>query len=146
MTMIDEETVIDFYLDLIEKDEVKFLEGKAEKKERIGEKLIELKDERELHDRIEAARVLWKLLFESSMEYIDRDKRGYDDLFDYFDEFVEFEELIFASDAFYRDHTLHSLWVYLLGEYIFRKEEFRPLFVEYQAHWEYISKIGELLR
>lgn len=58
------------------------------------------------------------------MSYIDSDKRGYDALFSYFDEYVNFEELIFASDSFYRNHTLHCLWVYFLGEYITRHEEF----------------------
>jgi hypothetical protein len=58
------------------------------------------------------------------MSYIDPDKRGYDRLFKYFDEYVNFEELIFASDSFYRDHTLHSLWVYFLGEYIAKDESF----------------------
>ena len=41
---------------------------------------------------------------------------------------MEFEELIFASDSFYRDHTLHCLWVFFLGEYIRRHEEFAPIF------------------
>lgn len=36
--------------------------------------------------------------------------------------------MIFASDSFYRDHTLHCIWVYFLGEYIRRKEAFKPLF------------------
>ncbi|MHA1211837.1 MAG: hypothetical protein ACTSSH_05180, partial [Candidatus Heimdallarchaeota archaeon] len=45
------------------------------------------------------------------------------ELFKYFKEFVEFEELIFASDSFYRDHTLHCLWVYFLGEYLFNNDK-----------------------
>jgi hypothetical protein len=61
------------------------------------------------------------------MGYIDPDKRGYDNLFSYFDRYVNFEELIFASDSFYRDHTLHCLWVYFLGEYILRHDEFSGL-------------------
>ena len=32
------------------------------------------------------------------------------------------EELIFASDSFYRDHTLHCIWVYFLGEYLKRRK------------------------
>ncbi len=43
---------------------------------------------------------MWKVLFEAEMEYIDPNKQRYDDLFKYFDEFVKFEELIFASDSF----------------------------------------------
>lgn len=36
--------------------------------------------------------------------------------------------MIFASDSFYRDHTLHSLWVYFLGEYIYNNPDFSFLF------------------
>lgn len=62
------------------------------------------------------------------MSYIDKDRRGYDVLFKFFDNYVDFEELIFASDSFYRDHTLHCLWVYFLGEYLYRKDEYNDLF------------------
>lgn len=53
-------------------------------------------------------------------------------MFDFFDRFVEFEELIFASDSFYRDHTLHSLWVYFLGEFLFNHPEFKSIFADFQ--------------
>ena len=81
------------------------------------------------------AKDTWKLLFEASMSYIDPDKRGYDKLFAYFDEYVNFEELIFASDSFYRDHTLHSLWVYFLGEYIIKHEEFKGFLSEMHSFY-----------
>ncbi len=129
---------------MIEKDSIDFLEEKN--KDDIKEKIIELRDEDELHEQIEAARDLWKSLFEASMVFIDPNKQGYDDLFDYFDEFVEFEELIFASDDFYRDHTLHSLWVYFLGEYIFRKEKFQPLFKQYQSERRYLKKLSDIFK
>lgn len=44
-----------------------------------------------MHNRIEIAKNLWKLLFEAAMSYIDPDKRGYDDTFAYFHEYVNFE-------------------------------------------------------
>lgn len=82
-----------------------------------------------MHNRIEIAKNIWKLLFEGAMSYIDPDKRGYDDIFAYFDEYVNFEELIFASDSFYRDHTLHCIWVYFLGEYIKKNDDYKDVLI-----------------
>ena len=112
----------------MEKDKIQFLVGKPEAKKCIVEGIEELKKSEDLHSKILSAKKLWKILFEVSMSYIDPDKKGYDVLFEYFDDFVEFEELIFASDKFYRDHTLHSLWVYFLGEYLYNNKEFKILF------------------
>ena len=119
---------MDYYLKLMEKDKIQFLVGKPEAKKCIVEGIEELKKSEDLHSKILSAKKLWKILFEVSMSYIDPDKKGYDVLFEYFDDFVEFEELIFASDKFYRDHTLHSLWVYFLGEYLYNNKEFKIYF------------------
>jgi hypothetical protein len=112
----------------MKKDKIQFLKGKPEIKKCIKEGISELQKSEDLHSKILSAKKLWKILFEASMGYIDPDKKGYDELFEYFDDFVEFEELIFASDKFYRDHTLHSLWVYFLGEYLFHQKEYKTLF------------------
>lgn len=125
---IDEKTVMRFYLDCMEKDEIIFLKGKTELKEDIKKALEKLIDESKMNNKIQIAIGLWKKLFEAAMSYLSPNKRGYDKIFKYFDSYVEFEELIFASDSFYRDHTLHCLWVYLLGEYLYRKPEFSELY------------------
>ncbi len=124
MNYIDENVVLDFYLEEMKKGNVHFLNNRGNYLPRMEDKIVALKNVESNHDRIVVAKEIWKLLFESAMSYIDPDKRGYDKLFAYFDEYVNFEELIFASDSFYRDHTLHCLWVYFLGEYVFRKKEF----------------------
>ncbi|MGH4123268.1 MAG: hypothetical protein ACREV6_10125 [Clostridium sp.] len=128
MDYINENVVLCFYLEQIEKNNIVFLDGREEFKERIKENIVKLRDAEDMHDKIQTAKNLWKSLFTASMSYIDSDMRGYDKLFTYFDEYVNFEELIFASDSFYRDHTLHCLWVYFLGEYLTKNEEFSPLF------------------
>jgi len=46
---------------------------------------------------------------------------GVKNLTDYFEKFSEFEELLYGIDEYYRDHTLHTFRVYLLGEYVFRR-------------------------
>lgn len=124
MNLLNEITVLDYYLERMKKDEIEFLKNKNNYKIQIKELILELRDEKVIHNKIEISKRLWKVLFESAMSYIDPDKRGYDKLFEYFDKYVKFEELIFASDSFYRDHTLHCLWVYFLGEYIYGCNEF----------------------
>lgn len=125
---IDEKTVMRFYLECMEKDEILFLQGKDEFKEEIRQALEKLIAESKMNNKIQIAVVLWKKLFETAMSYLSPNKKGYDKIFKYFDSYVEFEELIFASDSFYRDHTLHCLWVYFLGEYLYRKPEFAELY------------------
>lgn len=123
--MVNENIVLDFYLEQLDTDQIAYLKGRENYKGSIKKSVLELRSCENMHDKIQIAKVLWKTLFEASLTYIDPDKSGYDDLFKFFDEYVEFEELIFASDAFYRDHTIHSLWVYFLGEYLYKKPQFR---------------------
>ena len=125
---IDEKTVMRFYLERMEQDEILFLQGKDSVKEEIRQALEKLIAESKMNNKIQLATVLWKKLFEAAMSYISANKKGYDKIFKYFDSYVEFEELIFASDSFYRDHTLHCLWVYFLGEYLYNKPEFSDLY------------------
>lgn len=124
MTYINEKDMLRYYLTLMDADKIVFLKGRTFEKQEIYATILKLIDDESMHDKINTAKCLWKLLFESSMSFIDSDKGGYDQLFDYFDEYVSFEELIFASDSFYRDHTLHCLWVYFLGEYIYHEPKF----------------------
>lgn len=106
---------------------INYLENRENYKNRIAKYIVDLRDSNNINEKINNAKKLWKVLFEAAMTYIDEDKRGYDRLFKFFDEYVEFEELIFASDSFYRDHTLHCLWVYFLGEYINKEKQFSEI-------------------
>lgn len=124
MRNLNETAVLNYYLELVDKDQISFLKDREQYRDAVKQAVIELRDAEGINIRINAAKTIWKLLFEAAMSYIDPDKRGYDKLFKYFDQYVEFEELIFASDSFYRDHTLHCLWVYFLGEYIAKNEKF----------------------
>lgn len=130
MAFIDENKVLKFYLEQMGNDKINFLKGKEKFKSRIAYEINQLIEEKDMHHKIGTAKKLWKLLFEAAMSYIDPDKRGYDDIFSYFDEYVNFEELIFASDSFYRDHTLHCLWVYFLGEYLRKSDEYKDILVD----------------
>ena len=146
MTLINEKVVMDFYIQLLDKDEIKFLIDKENAKTEIKKLISLLQKSEEIHDKIQVAKDLWKILFETSMEFIDPDKQGYDELFKYFEEFVRFEELIFASDSFYRDHTLHCLWVYFLGEYLNKQPEFSFLFQNVNRHLKVSAFMNEYYR
>lgn len=131
--ILDEKVVMRYYLEQMDKDQINFLKGKESTKRNIAAALEQLIAADKINEKIQIASKLWKLLFEASMTFIDPNRQGYDRLFKFFDVYVEFEELIFASDSFYRDHTLHCLWVYFLGEYIYRNEEYSDLFIDMRA-------------
>lgn len=141
---IDEKTVMRFYLERMDKDEIIFLQGKDDIKKDIKACLEKLIDEEKMNNKIQIAVVLWKKLFESAMSYLSPNKKGYDKIFKYFDSYVEFEELIFASDSFYRDHTLHCLWVYFLGEYLHEKPEFSELYRSEREEEESYKTLKEI--
>ena len=146
MDIINEKKVLDFYLSEMDKNSIAFLRNKPWYKEDISREILKLREETEMHNKIKICKSLWKLLFEASMSFIDPDRRGYDDLFQYFDEYVNFEELIFASDSFYRDHTMHCLWVYFLGEYIIKNNEFKPFFNKYGTENAELLKFCAMLK
>jgi len=141
---IDEKTVMRFYLEQIDADQIVFLKEKDALKAQIRAFIEQLLNEDKMNNKISIACKLWKVLFEAAMTSINSDKAGYDKLFKYFDAYVEFEELIFASDSFYRDHTLHCIWVYLLGEYLKRNAEFKELFLDSENDLYLINLMDEL--
>lgn len=141
---VDEKTVMRFYLEQMDADQIVFLKEKDGQKAQIRAYIEQLLNEDKMNNKISIACKLWKVLFEAAMTSINQDKSGYDKLFKYFDAYVEFEELIFASDSFYRDHTLHCIWVYLLGEYLKRNEKFRELFQDSENDLHLINLMEEL--
>lgn len=144
MNMINEKDVMKFYLKLMNEDRIPFLVGHNYFKKEIESCITELCESESMHQKITSAKVLWKILFEASMSSIDPDKGGYDKIFEYFDEYVDFEELIFASDSFYRDHTLHCLWVYFLGEYLYYDEQYRYIFKDMDSMNKLLTDLVQL--
>ncbi len=128
MSEISEKIVIQSFQKSLETDGIEFLKGRDSEKKNLLELLDELAETDDHHQKLITGKKIWKILFEHAMSYIDPDRRGYDNLFAMLDDYVEFEELMFASDPFYRDHTLHSLWVYFLGEYLCMDPQFSKIF------------------
>ncbi len=143
--VINEKVVMQFYLEEIKNDEIAFLVDRPKYKEKIIDYINDMIHAEKMNDKIKIACGLWKILFEAAMSFIDPEKQGYDKLFSFFDEFVEFEELIFASDSFYRDHTLHCLWVYFLGEYIYKKTEYDKFLYDLKIQDQSATLLDELI-
>jgi len=141
---VDEKIVMQFYLEQMDADKIEFFRDREELKAQARAYIEQLITEEKMNNKISIAVKLWKVLFEAAMTFINPDKSGYDKLFKYFDAYVEFEELIFASDSFYRDHTLHCIWVYFLGEYLKRRDEFKELFVDIESEILPLDVIAEL--
>ena len=67
------------------------------------------------HEKTSVAKDIWKIFFRASLNDITANTRGCEQVCSYFDEFSEYENLLFAIDENHRDHVLHSVWVMLLG-------------------------------
>ncbi|UCG71052.1 MAG: hypothetical protein JSV09_08670 [Thermoplasmata archaeon] len=65
-------------------------------------------------------RDLWHELASSALNAIDAGSKGNSKLFQYLDAATNFEDTLYGLEDYYRDHTLHSLWVYFIGEHILR--------------------------
>ncbi|MGN0168729.1 MAG: hypothetical protein ACI4AB_11845 [Acetatifactor sp.] len=143
---VNEKVVMQFFIDQAEQDNIIFLQNHEKEKAEICSLVRELMQEETMNRKIQIACKLWKKLFAASMSYISPDRQGYDKIFKYYDAYVEFEELIFASDSFYRDHTLHSIWVYFLGEYLHRNEEFHQLFVDEEMQLKLINAFLDIFQ
>jgi hypothetical protein len=90
---------------------------------------IHEKDRKQIEERLEAAKWLWKLLLKRSLEDITDNLRGYPELLRYFDEYSNYENLLFALDDNHRDHVIHSVWVLLIGLYL--RETFKSLDIDF---------------
>lgn len=67
---------------------------------------------------VEAAKWLWKVFIESSLRDITDNVRGLRELCEYFDDYADYENVLFALDDNHRDHVIHSIWVMLIGFYL----------------------------
>lgn len=70
---------------------------------------------------------LWKLLIRIALRDIDEGSKGNVRIASFLDAATQFEETLYGLEPYYRDHTLHSLWVYLLGDFLLRGQ-LRPTY------------------
>jgi hypothetical protein len=72
-----------------------------------------------------AAEWLWRYLLIVSLKDITANMRGYNNLLDYYKQYVHYENVLFSLFEDHRDHVIHSIWVMLIGFYLMKK--CRPL-------------------
>ena len=101
--------------------------------------------------KIDEIHALWKGLLSDAVIYLKRkDKRefrnakeepspdkvafGVEDLYEYFEEYREFEALLYGADRFYRDHVIHVFRVWLIGNWLIER-------FDSKIHWD-IEKIS----
>lgn len=132
--------LLDAYKDLVESERISFIPRADTKILTLVNKLIEIFnsaedqletynkqnpiDKKSLSDYIpthtvhDKAAKLWENLCSYALNKIDSGAKGNSILFKFLEEATRFEDLLYGLETYYRDHTLHSLWVYLIGEYL----------------------------
>lgn len=88
--------------------------------------------------KAEAAKWLWKYLVEKSLGDITDNLRGFRELCRYFDEYADYEDLLFAIDKKHRDHVIHPIWVMLIGFYLMKHFTIlgQILYADVQGSWD----------
>jgi hypothetical protein len=132
-------TLLREYKKWVENGDVEFLKGRNEKEDVVMslEKLIDafsrakrkagsrgnISEHLKWHEVHEEGRQLWRKLASYALNNLDPNSKGNSELFKFLDAATKFEDLLYGLEKYYRDHTLHSLWVYLIGEYLLRKRK-----------------------
>ncbi|MHC4631075.1 MAG: hypothetical protein ACYS9C_07360 [Planctomycetota bacterium] len=137
MKYFSENIVLTDYYNRLDGDRIDFLKNKRRVRTKLMQLITRLKgniSRREQNKQLETAQEIWKLLMVTALANISISKsvRGFGALFDYYRHFVEFEDVLFGVDPTYRDHTMHTLWVYFLGNYILSR---RPFIRKYPIDW-----------
>jgi hypothetical protein len=133
-------SLLEKYSKWIEDNEIQFLTADSHIRNEIKKNIKDLKDDFQKAESIakekegeiseyldwakthEHGRNLWKNLASAALNNIDNESKGNSKLLDFLKAATEFEDLLYGLEKHYRDHTLHSLWVYFLGEYILREK------------------------
>lgn len=112
-------------------DRISFIARKTDLKEVLDlvselRKLVPEDDEEEENFKWQACHKqgtkLWRLLTRLALKNIDDESKGNARLSDFLKAATKFEDGLYGLEDYYRDHTLHSLWVYLLGDYLLRDQ------------------------
>ena len=127
MNKLDVVDLLTNYKGWVNKDEIEFLRNRSHQKA-MSLAIEELKEayknrngnEDWLQKVHEKGRELWRKLASYALNNIDSNSKGNSRLFEFLEAATNFEELLYGLEDYYRDHTLHSLWVYLIGEHLLR--------------------------
>jgi hypothetical protein len=133
-------SLLNMYFNLIENNEIQFLSSESHIRNEIKKNIVDLKSDFQEAEKTakekqgevseyldwakthEHGRDLWKNLASAALSGINPASKGNSKLLDFLKAATEFEDLLYGLEQHYRDHTLHSLWVYFIGEYILREQ------------------------
>ena len=127
MALLQSKKLLSHYIRRLKNNEIVFLSGNDSDRTQLYQLTIDLrdilrrtKDPDRAKKQIEKASTIWMLLMRNALKHISRTYaiRGFGELFRYYEKYVEFEDFLFGVDPTYRDHTMHALWVYLLGDFL----------------------------
>ena len=85
---------------------------KEKNKANSSKGISEILDWHQVHN---CARDLWRDLMSAAINYIDPSSKGNSELYEYLEDSSKFEDVLYGLEVYYRDHTLHSIWVFLMG-------------------------------
>jgi len=121
------------YQNLVKKGKIQFLQKNTPEQQNIlqllndlisdfseASKKGDLSTNLDWQDAHKKGRDLWQELASNALNDIDPNSKGNSELFEYLDAATKFEDLLYGLEEYYRDHTLHSLWVYFIGEHLIR--------------------------
>lgn len=87
-------------------------------KEEAEKASVDISEKLKWHEIHNMGRDLWKKLTSCALNDLDEGSKGNSKLFGFLEAATRFEDLLYGLEEYYRDHTLHSLWVYLIGEHL----------------------------
>ncbi len=120
---------------LKQKETDKDKKDKKDKKQKHGEG-------QEWYEAHENGRKLWEVLAKYALRDIEPTSKGNSTLYDFLSASTKFEDILYGLESHYRDHTLHSLWVYLIGEYVLR-EKLKGTGIREKLYWYLYNDISE---
>ena len=129
-------SLLDSYKQRVEHGEIQFLQKGSNDRDQnevltlLQSLLVSLKeaerkpgglsDKLDWHETHVQGRSLWEKLVGCALQGIDAEAKGSSELFKFAKATADFEDLLYGMSRQYRDHTLHSLWVYFMGEHLLR--------------------------
>jgi len=112
---INYDNAVDAYYKALEEYNNALKQERGDGKKRKEPRKPNLSDHLIWNEVHEQGHKLWTDLMRAAIVAIDPNAKGHSALLDYLDAATKFEDLLYGLEEFYRDHTLHSLWVYLIG-------------------------------
>ena len=122
--------LLDSYVGYVKKGRIQFLKDEPKAQAEVLRLIAKLKEvippkgesaaDLDWYEAHKHGTRLWRSLASHALQALDPAAKGNSKLFAFLEAATKFEDLLYGLDEYYRDHTLHSLWVYLIGEHVLR--------------------------